>query len=87
MDKEYIISFSSFYKAAYAQDVLEQNSIGSSLRKIPTELVKSCSSGLYLRTSSIQTVQEIFLKHSIAAKGIYRIVKDPETGSRKYVKV
>lgn len=87
MDKEYIISFSSFYKAAYAQDVLEQNSIGSTLRKIPTELVKSCSTGLYLRTSSIQTVQEIFFQHSIAAKGIYRIQKDSETGQRRYIKV
>ena len=50
MNQEYVISFSSFYKAAYAQDMLEEAGIASTLKKLPTELVRSCSTGLYLRT-------------------------------------
>ena len=42
MEKEYIISFSSFYKAAYAQEILADAGIGASLRKLPNELVRSC---------------------------------------------
>ena len=37
MEKEYIIAFSSFYKAAYAQDMLEEAGVKSTLRKLPTE--------------------------------------------------
>ena len=32
---EYIMSFSSFYKAAYARDVLEDSGISAALRKLP----------------------------------------------------
>lgn len=38
MNQEYVISFSSFYKAAYAQDMLEEAGIASTLKKLPTEL-------------------------------------------------
>ena len=32
MNQEYVISFSSFYKAAYAQDMLEEAGIASTLK-------------------------------------------------------
>ena len=56
--KEFILSFSSFYKAAYAQDMLEERGISSTLKKLPPELIRSCGTGLYLRTDSIQQVQQ-----------------------------
>ena len=34
MQKEYIIAFSSFYKAAYAEDLLEAEGIRVTLRKL-----------------------------------------------------
>ena len=37
---------SSFYKAAYAQGMLEEADIASTLKKLPTELVRSCSTRL-----------------------------------------
>ena len=40
MIQEYVISFSSFYKAAYAEDMLEEAGIASTLKKLPTELLQ-----------------------------------------------
>ena len=76
MEKEYILSFSSFYKAAYAQEVLEEAGIRSSLRKLPAELIYSCGTGLYLRTDSIQPVQQVLDEKQISTRGIYQIQRD-----------
>lgn len=84
--KEFIISFSSFYKAAYAQDMLEESGISSTLKKLPPELVRSCGTGLYLRTDSIQPVQEVLKEKQISARGIYQIQRD-EKKEKKYVRM
>lgn len=86
MEKEYIISFSSFYKAAYAQEVLENSGIASSLRKLPAEIVYSCGTGLYLRTDSIQRASQVFKERQIVPRGIYEI-RSGNTRSRQYIKV
>ncbi len=78
MDKEYILSFSSFYKAEYARDVLGQYGIRSILRRLPPEVAHSCSTGVYLRTDSIQKVYEILEKRQISLKNGYRISVDAE---------
>ena len=84
--KEFILSFSSFYKAAYAQDMLEESGIGSTLKKLPPELVRSCGTGLYLRTDSIQPVKEILDEKQISTRGIYQIQRDGNRG-KKYVRM
>ena len=71
--KEYILSFSSFYKAAYAQDMLEEGGIASTLKKLPPELIRSCGTGLYLRAGSIQPVQQVLDEKQISTRGIYQI--------------
>lgn len=86
MEKEYILSFSSFYKAAYAQDMLEAAGIPSTLKKLPTELIRSCGTGLYLRTGSIQPALDVFSRKNIVPRGIYEIRREGK-GQRKYVKV
>lgn len=86
MEKEYILSFSSFYKAAYAQEVLEQAGISASLRKLPTELIYSCGTGLYLRSGSIQRVIGVFDDRNIVPRGIFEIQNEGR-GGREYVKV
>ena len=86
MEKEYMISFSSFYKAAYAQDVLAEAGIRSSLRKLPTELMHSCSTGLYLKTHLMDEVRKALEERQIATWGIYEITKE-EKGRRKYLRV
>ena len=86
MEKEYILSFSSFYKAAYAQEVLEEAGIRSSLRKLPAELIYSCGTGLYLRTDSIQLVQQVFDEKQISTRGIYQIRRDGGN-EKKYIRM
>lgn len=86
MIQEYVISFSSFYKAAYAEDMLEETGIASTLKKLPTELVRSCSTGLYLRTDDILRVRRVLAGKQITPSGIYRIQRD-EDGKKGYVKV
>ena len=84
--KEFILSFSSFYKAAYAQGMLEESGIGSTLKKLPPELVRSCGTGLYLRTDSIQPVKEVLDEKQISTRGIYQIQRDGNRG-KKYVRM
>ena len=83
--EEYLISFSSFYKAAYAQDVLSEAGISSTLRKLPTELMRSCSSGLYLRSGDIDNVRNALNSRNIISTGVYKIVKS--NNKKEYVKV
>ncbi len=84
--KEFILSFSSFYKAAYAQDMLEERGISSTLKKVPPELIRSCGTGLYLRTDSIQLVQQVFDEKQISTRGIYQIRRDGGN-EKKYIRM
>lgn len=86
MDKEFIMSFSSFYKAAYARDVLEENGYHSTLRKLPPQVAHSCSTGLYLRIDSIERVRSVLDERQIVAKGAYQISKN-EKGVKTYNRV
>ncbi len=84
--REYILSFSSFYKAAYARDMLEERGISSTLKKLPPELVTSCGTGLYLRTDSIQSVRSVLDEKQISNRGIYLIERDGKR-SRSFVRL
>ncbi len=86
MEKEYIIAFSSFYKAAYAHDLLEEDGINSALRKLPTELMRSCGTGLYLKTSDLRSAEEVLERKQLSVRGIYEIKTQNQAGA-KYVKV
>ena len=76
MKKEYVLAFSSFYKAAYAADKLTENKVRSTVRKLPPEIAKSCGYALYLVTASIQTVLDILEKNEITTKGVYLVQKE-----------
>jgi len=71
--KEYVIAFSSFYRAVYAQDKLQEKSIRSTLKKIPPDLLKSCGYAVYLKTNSIHAALDILEKNQIMARGVYLI--------------
>ena len=86
MIQEYVISFSSFYNEAYAEDMLEEAGIASTLKKLPTELVRSCSTGLYLRTDDIKQVKAVLSGKQIMPSGIYLIRRDA-VGQKNYLKV
>lgn len=78
-EREYILSFSSFYKAAYAQDILEDSGFRGTLKKLPPELVRSCGTGIYMRTDTIERVRTILQSKQIVPVGIYLILRDDET--------
>jgi hypothetical protein len=86
MQKEYIIAFSSFYKAAYAEDLLEAEGIRVTLRKLPIELAKSCSTGIYGTDLPIERVKEIFRGKDIYPRGIYLMARD-DNGKTTYTLV
>ena len=79
MENEYILSFSSFYKAAYAKDVLE------ALRKLPPQITHSCSTGLYLRIDSIERVRGVLAERQITTRGIYQVTRIGGTKSYRSV--
>ena len=75
MQNEYIIAFSSFYKAAYAQEILEGEGIKTNLRKLPIEIARSCSTGLLYRGSDAQNLKEILARKDVNIRGIYLVDK------------
>lgn len=70
---EYVIAFSSFYRAIYAQEKLQENRIGSALKKIPPNLLRSCGYAVHLKTNSIRTALDTLEQNQITARGVYLI--------------
>ena len=89
MEKEYIAAFSSFYKAAYAQDILEEAGIKVRLAKLPQELMRSCSTGIYIKAGDIhqaRSVLPVLQARQIDIRGIYA-VDDLGKGRKSYKKI
>ena len=82
---EYLIAFSSFYKAIYAQEKLQERHIRITVKKLPPELIKSCGYALYLRTDSIQSVLATLEATQIITKGTYLI--DTSQGRTNYKRI
>ncbi len=70
---EYVIAFSSFYRAVYAQEKLQENKIRSTLKKLPPDLLKTCGYAIYLKTNSIHNAIDILDNSQIIARGVYMI--------------
>lgn len=70
---EYVIAFSSFYRAVYAQEKLQEDRIRSTLKKIPPDLLRSCGYAVYLKTNSIQSALNVLDKSQIMTRGVYLI--------------
>ena len=85
MTKEYIIAFSSFYKAAYAQEKLQEKRVDATLKKLPPELIKSCGYALYLRSDSIQSVLKLLEDCQITTKGVFSV--DTSSGKTNYKRI
>ncbi len=85
MKKEYLIAFSSFYKAAYARDILMGERYRAIVVKLPPELIHSCGYGLSIVTTNIQPVLTQLENMEIAHKGVY--MADNSAGRLKYKKI
>lgn len=75
MQNEYIIAFSSFYKAAYAQEILEAEGVRTSLRKLPIDIARSCSTGLLYKGADVKKLKEILAIKDVNTRGIYLVDK------------
>ena len=82
---EYVIAFSSFYKAAYAQEKLQDNKIRSDLKKLPPNLLKTCGYAVYLKTNSINAALDILERNQILPRGVYLI--EVENGKINYKQI
>ncbi|MDD2217026.1 MAG: DUF3343 domain-containing protein [Eubacteriales bacterium] len=85
MKNEYLIGFSSFYKAAYARDLLMEKKYRTVVVKIPTELIQTCGYGLSVRTSNIQTILSMLNDMEVSFRSVYKIEKNE--GQPKYRKI
>lgn len=70
---DYVIAFSSFYRAAYAQEKLEEQRIKATMKKIPPNLLRTCGYAVQVRTDSITTALDILEKSQIFNRGVYLI--------------
>ncbi len=82
---EYVIAFSSFYRAVYAQEKLQENGIGSTLKKIPPNILRTCGYAVHLKTNSIRTATGILERNQIMARGVYLI--EYENGAISYKQI
>ncbi|MEL7654395.1 MAG: DUF3343 domain-containing protein [Bacillota bacterium] len=82
---EYVIAFSSFYKAVYAQEKLQENKIKSTLKKLPPNLLKTCGYAVYLKTNSIYSALDILERLQILPRGVYLI--EVENGKINYKQI
>lgn len=82
---EYVIAFSSFYRAVYAQEKLQENKIRSTLKKLPPHLLRTCGYAVYLKTNSIHTTLDILGKNQIEPRGVYLI--EIENGKTNYKQI
>lgn len=72
---DYVIAFSSFYKAVYAQEKLRERGIKALLKKTPADMLKSCGYALYLNANHLEDAKEILGNSQIDWRGIYRSEK------------
>lgn len=82
---EYVIAFSSFYRAVYAQEKLEEYRIKSVLKKIPPNLLRTCGYAVQLKTNNIYNDLEILEKNQIMDRGVYLVEYD--NGDIKYTQI
>jgi len=87
MTNNYIIAFSSFYKAAYAQEKLSEGGIRTIERRLPPEVLHTCGYALTLKTDSqkIRNAVSILEKSEITHRGIF--IEHEENGKTIYKRV
>lgn len=85
MNKEYLITFSSFYQARYAQEKIMKLGIRCTIKRAPSELAKSCGYAVYLKTDSIGKVFSLFDGETLSAKGAFVI--DNSSGAIQYRRI
>lgn len=77
--EEYLLAFSSFYKAAYAQEALRERGLSSSLRRLPPGLLESCGYGAIFRTDrkdGLKQALEALSEKKIQTRGVFLLRRE-----------
>lgn len=82
-----MIAFSSFYKAVYAQEKLQDKKIRATLKKTPPGLLKSCGYALFFAAADIKSVVSYLDDAMIRSNGVYRVEKENGKSSYKMIDV
>lgn len=85
MKKEYLLTFSSFYKAKYAQEKILELGVRCTIKRAPSEIVTSCGYAIYLTTADINRVLSIFDGEILSVKGVF--VLDNSSGKPSYRRI
>lgn len=85
MKKEYLLTFSSFYKAKYAQEKIIELGVRCTVKRAPSEIVTSCGYAIYLKTDDIQKVLSIFDGEILTVKNVFLI--DNSLGTTQYRRI
>ncbi|QHI73382.1 DUF3343 domain-containing protein [Aminipila terrae] len=85
MKKEYLLTFSSFYKAKYAQEKITELGVRCTVKRAPSELVTSCGYAIYLKTDDLNKVLSVFDGEILAVKNIFLI--DNSLGNTQYRRI
>ena len=85
MKKEYLLTFSSYYKAKYAQEKLVGLGIKSTIKRAPSELVTSCGYALHLKTDNLSRALSVFDGEILDFKFIFLV--DDSSGRTEYKKI
>ncbi|MCB6993987.1 DUF3343 domain-containing protein [bacterium 210820-DFI.6.37] len=78
-DPEYLLTFSSFYKAVYGRDKLKEQGIDSVLKRVPTQLLRSCGQALYISGYDLRSVLAVLSESQIDTKGVYQVIMTDDT--------
>lgn len=76
---DYLLAFSSFYRAAYAQETLADQRIPATLRKLPPGLLNSCGYGVMIRPRSedgLKRALHILEEKQIPNRGVFSLRRE-----------
>ncbi len=82
---EYLMAFTSFYKAMYAKDRLRSHGITVVPQRVPAGVFRTCSQGLHVSHCDIHEILHILETGQAAPKRVYEIRF--ENGKKEYKEI
>lgn len=71
---DFILTFSSPYKAMYARDKLQERGIGSRMQKTPAELFRTCGQSLLIQGWDLNLILAVLAENQIDSKGVFQLI-------------
>lgn len=85
-DADYILTFSSSYKALYARDKLRENGIFGQIRKTPAELFRTCGQSLLLQGYALNEIFLVLEQSQIETRGAFQVIRNGEKAEYRRIR-